>query len=176
MDINRRRALGWLLATPGITAAAASDPDHQAMSWQALLPRGWSTQAVLGELRLDSIDDNDPEIEEIQRRVRALLDSAPPNPEVHNRRVRIQGYLVPLEFARAGEVSEFLLVPYYGACIHEPAPPANQVVHVTPATPVGSDVRGAVSVAGTLIVARAVSGKGVAGYRMSGADVKPYRK
>lgn len=39
------------------------------------------------------------------------------------------GYMVPLE-DRAGEVSEFLLVPYVGACVHTPPPPPNQLVCV----------------------------------------------
>src|SRR5436189_229632 len=33
-------------------------------------------------------------------------------------------------------VSEFLLVPWVGACIHTPPPPPNQIVHVKPAKPV----------------------------------------
>jgi hypothetical protein len=74
-------------------------------------------------------------------------------------------------------VSEFLLVPYYGACIHAPAPPANQVIHVTPSEPVSPEVRGtsAVWVAGTLKVARSESSTAIACYRMAGADVKPYK-
>ena len=43
--------------------------------------------------------------------------------------VRIPGYLLPLE-ASGGKVTEFLLVPYVGACIHAPPPPPNQIVHV----------------------------------------------
>ena len=43
--------------------------------------------------------------------------------------VRIPGYLLPLE-ASGGRVTEFLLVPYVGACIHVPPPPPNQIVHV----------------------------------------------
>ena len=43
--------------------------------------------------------------------------------------VRIPGYLLPLE-TTAGRVTEFLLVPYVGACIHVPPPPPNQIVHV----------------------------------------------
>jgi hypothetical protein len=43
--------------------------------------------------------------------------------------VRIPGYLLPLEF-RGKAVSEFLLVPWVGACIHTPPPPPNQIVHV----------------------------------------------
>ncbi len=44
--------------------------------------------------------------------------------------VRIPGYVIPLEFSGT-EVVEFLLVPYVGACIHTPPPPANQIIHVT---------------------------------------------
>ena len=49
--------------------------------------------------------------------------------------VRIPGYLLPLEFS-GRKVSEFLLVPWVGACIHTPPPPPNQIVHVTPDQPV----------------------------------------
>jgi hypothetical protein len=43
--------------------------------------------------------------------------------------VRLPGYLLPLEFS-GKQVSEFLLVPWVGACIHTPPPPPNQIVHV----------------------------------------------
>ncbi|MBL8022000.1 MAG: DUF3299 domain-containing protein [Leptospirales bacterium] len=43
--------------------------------------------------------------------------------------VRIAGFMVPLE-DQADSVTEFLLVPYPQACIHVPAPPPNQIVHV----------------------------------------------
>lgn len=43
--------------------------------------------------------------------------------------VRIPGYALPLEFSETG-VTEFLLVPYVGACIHTPPPPPNQIVYV----------------------------------------------
>ncbi len=49
--------------------------------------------------------------------------------ELDGKQVRLAGYLLPLEFSEDG-VKEFLLVPYVGACIHTPAPPANQVVFV----------------------------------------------
>ncbi|MBX7058826.1 MAG: DUF3299 domain-containing protein [Leptospirales bacterium] len=48
---------------------------------------------------------------------------------LNNRPVRIAGFMVPLEDEEA-QVSEFLLVPYPQACIHVPAPPSNQIVHV----------------------------------------------
>ena len=43
--------------------------------------------------------------------------------------VRIPGYVLPTEFS-GSKVVEFLLVPYVGACVHTPPPPANQMVHV----------------------------------------------
>ena len=49
--------------------------------------------------------------------------------ELNGQRVSIPGYLLPLEVS-ATKVTEFLLVPYVGACIHVPPPPPNQIVHV----------------------------------------------
>ena len=50
--------------------------------------------------------------------------------ELNGQHVRIPGYLLPLEVSRDNKVTEFLLVPYVGACIHAPTPPPNQIVHV----------------------------------------------
>ena len=45
--------------------------------------------------------------------------------------IKIPGYLLPLP-KKAGAYTEFLLVPYAGACIHTPVPPANQIIHIVP--------------------------------------------
>ena len=68
-----------------------------------------------------------------------LSDMAPPwqddtdvtkvRSELDGTRVRLAGYMTPLSFDDA-EVGEFLLVPYVGACVHVPPPPANQIVYV----------------------------------------------
>jgi len=57
------------------------------------------------------------------------------NPLLNGQNVRLPGYLLPLEFS-GKQVSEFLLVPWVGACIHTPPPPPNQIVHVRPEKPV----------------------------------------
>ena len=57
------------------------------------------------------------------------------NPLLNGQSIRIPGYLLPLEFA-GKQVSEFLLVPWVGACIHTPPPPPNQIVLVRPEKPV----------------------------------------
>jgi nickel/cobalt exporter len=43
--------------------------------------------------------------------------------------VVMDGYALPLR-AEEGRVVEFLLVPWVGACVHTPPPPANQIVHI----------------------------------------------
>jgi hypothetical protein len=60
-----------------------------------------------------------------KRRARALAA----NTELNGKSIRMPGYLLPLEFKDKG-VTEFLLVPWVGACIHMPPPPPNQIVHV----------------------------------------------
>jgi uncharacterized protein len=75
---------------------------------------------------------------------------------------RVPGYMVPLE-DNLEEVTEFLLVPYAGACIHVPPPPANQIVHVIMAGNKKAQVRlwmDPVWVQGTLKLAEVMSRDG----------------
>ena len=51
------------------------------------------------------------------------------NETLNEQLVRLAGYVLPLEMDGL-KITEFLLVPYVGACIHEPVPPANQIVLV----------------------------------------------
>lgn len=45
-------------------------------------------------------------------------------------KINIPGFIVPLDFDDKQQVTEFLLVPFFGACIHLPPPPPNQIIHV----------------------------------------------
>jgi len=65
--------------------------------------------------------------EEITEKRRAQGQT--PNAELNGKKIRLPGYLLPLEFEDK-KVVEFLLVPWVGACIHTPPPPPNQIVHV----------------------------------------------
>jgi hypothetical protein len=53
------------------------------------------------------------------------------NPAIDGKMIRIPGYVLPLEFSGT-KVTEFLLVPWVGACIHTPPPEPNQIVYVKP--------------------------------------------
>ncbi|WNC67667.1 DUF3299 domain-containing protein [Thalassotalea nanhaiensis] len=57
------------------------------------------------------------------------------NPALDNQNIEMSGFLLPLEF-EGKKIKEFLLVPYVGACIHEPPPAPNQIVYAKLQTPV----------------------------------------
>lgn len=59
-----------------------------------------------------------------------VLVSTEVRPELDRTRVRLPGFIVPLEFDDEMNISEFFLVPYFGACIHVPPPPPNQIIFV----------------------------------------------
>ena len=86
------------------------------------------------------------------------------------KRVHIGGYVVPLDFD-ATHIKEFLLVPFVGACIHVPPPPANQIIYVK--ADKGFDVKGQfdpVYVTGTMRTMPTSTGLADAGYSID-ADV-----
>lgn len=89
--------------------------------------------------------------------------------------VMIPGFIVPLEdFAE--EASEFLLVPYVGACVHTPAPPPNQLVHVRMkgGRKVSVPLWSPVWLHGELRVEESTSIYGPAGFFVPGDSVTPY--
>ena len=88
--------------------------------------------------------------------------------------VKIPGFVVPLE-GDNNTTSEFLLVPYFGACIHVPPPPANQIVYVKFAKPVPVDnLFDAVWVTGTLSTKGWSGEVATVGYSLQGIKIEPY--
>lgn len=50
--------------------------------------------------------------------------------EYDQKRIRIPGFIVPLVSDEKQNITEFFIVPYFGACLHLPPPPPNQILHV----------------------------------------------
>jgi uncharacterized protein len=89
--------------------------------------------------------------------------------------VRIPGFVVPLDdFTEEG--AEFLLVPYYGACVHTPPPPPNQIVFVEMSgrKNIKLNLFDAVWLEGTLTVSTVESPFGAVGFQLDGLKVLPY--
>ena len=61
---------------------------------------------------------------------RRALASTDVNPAMDGQQIRIPGFVVPLEFDEDQTISQFFLVPYFGACLHMPPPPPNQIILV----------------------------------------------
>jgi len=90
--------------------------------------------------------------------------------------VRIAGFMVPLEDS-ADSVTEFLLVPYPQACIHVPAPPPNQIVHVkmTPGKRANMVWWEPIWAQGKLRIVRTQNIYTESSYQMSGIKTEPYQ-
>ena len=89
--------------------------------------------------------------------------------------VRVPGFVVPLDDA-AEEGAEVLLVPYYGACVHAPPPPPNQMAFVQMAgkRSVRLGLFDAIWMEGTLRVKNVDSPYGQVGFEIEGLSMKPY--
>lgn len=102
--------------------------------------------------------------------------TAPVVASLDGRGVRLSGYVVPLKH-EGTRVSEFLLVPYVGACIHVPPPPRNQIVYVTVKDPIEVDgLFAAVTVTGIMSTRPSDTELAETGYRITGGDVRPYEE
>jgi len=178
--LKRRALLGVLLVVPLMAQAAtpakpAKPGAVREIKWEELVPAGWDPMKLLrGKGDLSRLQDGDPKTSALMREVREVWDSAPIRPELAGQKVKLPGYLVPLE-GQSGEWKEFLVVPYFGACVHSPPPPANQIVHVKAAIPAkGLRSMDTVWVTGTMRTERRDTDMGVSGYTIDGAVVEKY--
>jgi len=102
--------------------------------------------------------------------------NAPVNTELDGKVVKIPGFIVPLDVARDGTVSEFFLVPYFGACIHVPPPPPNQIVYVTARKGIALDsIYEAYWITGTMKMQTKSTRLGAAAYSLSADNVEIYK-
>jgi hypothetical protein len=145
------------------------------IDWLALVPKDWDPMAEVRSLDLASMKDSDPRAVQALQRLKEAVRNAPVQPELEGAKVRIPGFAIPLE--RAGDkVTELLLVPYFGACIHVPPPPPNQIIHVKLARPASVRTMEAVYVSGTMKITRADTEWGRVAYAMDAESVAPYEQ
>ncbi|MCY1177251.1 hypothetical protein D9M73_175510 [compost metagenome] len=101
--------------------------------------------------------------------------AAPVVEALDGQEVKLPGYIVPLDVTEEGRVTEFLLVPYFGACIHVPPPPSNQIVHVKSELGVLMDtLYQPFWIEGPLQVKASNSELAEAGYQMDASKIYPY--
>jgi hypothetical protein len=154
--------------------AASATSDFRRIGWDELAPKDWDPMKQLRGTDVSALADADPRAVSMLKEMREVWDHAPANAEMDGQRIRIAGYLVPLDETPAG-LKQFLLVPYFGACIHTPPPPANQIIDVTAAVP-AKDLHAmdAVWVSGVLRTTRSDTLLGITSYRMDGLAIERY--
>lgn len=179
-NLLRRQCLwalaGWALARPVWSETAG----YKTIEWNDLMPDDWvkqMTKEMAAMSKLNGLLDGSQEATKAMADLRKKLDDAPIVKSQVNQKVRLPGYAVPLDADRNSK-REFLLVPYFGACIHTPPPPSNQIVLVRPTAnskikkmPESMDV---LWVEGELKEARVNTSQGVSGYMMEAISIAPY--
>lgn len=163
---------------------AAADPgDHNAAPATAQAPKPEQEQEqeldwldMLPADELKALETGDvPEVEHSGDRAMPQYGTFRTVQAVLARPVRLPGYVVPLENDADGQLREFLFVPYYGACIHVPPPPPNQIVHVRlPAAIPMPDMYSPFFLAGHLAAERSDDALAGSAYTMRDARLRPY--
>jgi hypothetical protein len=174
--LPRRHVLLGLAALPlaALAQPSARPGAYTELRWDDLVPKGWDPMAGLKDKNVGALVDGDPKTMDVMAKLREAWDNAPAEPRLDGAAVKLPGYLVTLDETKAG-ITEFLLVPYFGACVHSPPPPANQIVLVQPAKPLaGFQTMDTVWVSGRLRTARQGSPMGTSAYRLEAALVDRY--
>jgi uncharacterized protein len=164
--VQRRTVLAGLAAAMGLPRVAQAQ-DYIDLEWEDLLPKDKAT--LPNALR--SLLPHDEDM--------MLLSEQPASTGVrtdwNGQIVRLPGYIVPIDHNGTG-VTAFILVPYVGACVHVPPPPANQLVFVTTPTPYeNKGLFEAVNVIGMFGVSSVSTQLAEIGYALSADKIEPYR-
>ena len=162
--LTRRGVLAGVAALSAAPFAAVA-ADTVDLDWDDLLPDG--TKTIPNSLR--GIVEHDESSLASQQPVSSGVRT-----DWNGKAVRLPGFVVPIEYDGTG-VTTFILVPYVGACVHVPPPPANQLVLVTTKRPY--ELEGlfeAVKVTGKLGTASTSTELADVGYTMVATKIAPY--
>ncbi|SEM64407.1 hypothetical protein SAMN03159362_5699 [Pseudomonas sp. NFIX51] len=121
------RALLALLMLVALPLWAAEPRD---LAWSEMIPPDAPAEVPNMQPLHDLSQMSDALASESAPAAKQDMPNAPVVQSLDGLSVRLPGYIVPLEVSEEGRTTEFLLVPYFGACIHVPPPPSNQIVHV----------------------------------------------
>lgn len=113
----------------------------ETIEWEALIPSDvlealLTPPDYINDIAEGSLEDNfEKQIEgafnQSDDPYQQALTSTKVIPEMDGKRVRIPGFIVPIETNEDKLVTEFFIVPYFGACLHMPPPPPNQIIYAS---------------------------------------------
>ena len=131
----------WSTGAAAAQKPSASDQPFATIEWTALIPQDVLEALLNPPEYITQIEDGSVEDQissQIKNSIAAAQDDAyqqalvstEVNTEMNGANIRIPGFIVPLEFDEQQTVTQFFLVPYFGACLHMPPPPPNQIILV----------------------------------------------
>ena len=163
--LNRRTAL-MLLTGSVIAPKTALAATPREIMWDDLIPPGLPYSEIIGEGEIDAINDTWNPIYD--------ANAVKLNEALNGAYITMPGFIIPFDISAKG-VTSFMLVPYVGACIHTPPPPANQLVMVDSAKPwPGDQLWDAVWVTGTMRTQLQSTKLGQTGYSLTADDMKVF--
>jgi len=166
--------------------SAAQSTSYEEIEWIQLMPKDdldalLNPPEYLYEIEdgseqdtLNSLDAKPFENEQ-DKRYQQALSSVRVIESYNNKKLRIPGFIVPLESEEGKRISEFFIVPYFGACLHMPAPPPNQIIYVKFGQ--GVDLKSlydAFWFEGTLTINTVENELGTSAYQLKLDNVLPY--
>lgn len=144
--------------------ALAGEPKE--IFWDELIPEGYTPQQEEPVINHDAPSKN--------ASTGQMSPNAPVVEALNGKTIKIPGFVVPLE-GNDTHVTEFLLVPFFGACIHVPPPPSNQIIHVKfPKGAAIDTLYDAVVLTGVISTQSWSGDIAQVGYSMTGTNIAPY--
>ena len=166
----RHLLLALLFCTSSLWAA-----EPRELTWSELIPPDAPPQQVQPAPMHDLSQLADALAAESGPAAQQQAPDAPVIAALDGEQIKLPGYIVPLDVTEEGRVTEFLFVPYFGACIHVPPPPSNQIVHVTSKEGVKLDeLYQPYWIVGALQVKASTSELADAGYQMDAQRIVVY--
>ncbi|MEO0368661.1 MAG: DUF3299 domain-containing protein [Pseudomonadota bacterium] len=164
----------------------SAEINYSTIEWTDLMPKE-DLEALMNppEFLMDIIDGSAEDV--IENNMQSTLDEPPQSayeralvsanvvPEYDQQNVRLPGFIVPLHFNDDLILTEFFLVPYFGACLHTPPPPPNQIVYITMEE--GFELESLQLpfwVSGKLTIEDEINDLAHAAYSLSADDIVPY--
>ena len=163
--VNRRNVL-MLMSGAAIAPKTAFAAAAREVTWDDLLPPGLPYSEIIGEGEIDYSNDTWSPIYD--------ANAIKLNEDLNGVYIKMPGFIIPFDFSAEG-VTNFMLVPYVGACVHTPPPPANQLVMVKAAKPwPGDELWNPVWVTGTMRTQLQFTKLGQTGYSISADSMEVY--
>lgn len=164
-SVSRRNLIAGLGAL-GLTPQLAWAEEYIDLDWKDLVPKG---QTIIPPMLQGLIDHDQAPLSSQQPQSTGVRH------DLNGQIVRLPGYIVPIDYSGTS-VTAFILVPFVGACVHVPPPPANQLVFVTTQEPYkSSGMFEPVNVVGMFGVSSMSTQLADIAYAISADRIEPFR-